>query len=119
MKKILVVDDNQDNMELIVEILEDEGYQPIAFEEAETALDYLAAHSVDLVLMDVSLPKMNGLEATKIIKSKFHHIPVFMLSAHAMSADIEAGEAAGADDYITKPIDEDSLLKKITTALSK
>ncbi|MDX8384240.1 MAG: response regulator [Ghiorsea sp.] len=119
MKKILVVDDNLDNMDLIVEILEDEYYLPISFGEAEPALDYLDDHHVDLVLMDVSLPNMNGLEATKIIKTKFHHLPVFILSAHAMSADIEAGRAAGCDDYITKPIDEDSLLKKIATALNK
>ncbi len=121
MKTIVVVDDNADNIALIAEILEDEGYQAVEFEMAESALTYLESHTADLILMDVSLPKMNGLEATKIIKSKpdLHHIPIFMLSAHAMSKDIQAGMDAGADDYITKPIDEEDLLHKIAAILAK
>jgi len=112
---ILVVDDNEDNRDLICEILEDAGYGFCEAADAESSLKILEKKTFDLVLMDVSLPKMNGLEATQIIKNdpKFKKLPVFLLTAHAMPSDIDAGKAAGADSYITKPIDEEELLKEI------
>jgi len=117
--KILVVDDNEDNRDLICEILEDANYEFTEAEDAETSLLRLTETPFDLVLMDVSLPQMNGLEATKIIKAdeRYHGLPVFLLTAHAMASDIEAGKAAGADSYITKPIDEDKLLAEIKRVL--
>jgi len=118
-KKILVVDDNPDNRDLICEILEDADYDFVEAEDAEASLRALADTHFDLVLMDVSLPNMNGLEATKIIKAdpKCEGLPVFLLTAHAMQSDIDAGKAAGADSYITKPIDEDKLLAEIERIL--
>jgi len=118
-KKILVVDDNPDNRDLISEILEDAEYDFVEAEDAEESLKLLAVGGFDLVLMDVSLPKMNGLEATKIIKAdpRYKGLPVFLLTAHAMQSDVDAGKEAGADSYITKPIDEDKLLAEIEKAL--
>jgi len=118
-KKILIVDDNADNRDLICEILEDAGYDFIEAEDAESSLDILQDTVFDLVLMDVSLPNMNGIEATKQIKANANYtgLPVFLLTAHAMQSDIDAGKAAGADSYITKPIDEDKLLLEISNVL--
>lgn len=115
---ILVVDDNPDNRDLISEILEDADYNFKEAADAESSLEMLSQETFDLVLMDVSLPKMNGLEATKIIKENTNYkMPVFLLTAHAMQSDIDAGKAVGADSYITKPIDEDKLLAEIARVL--
>jgi len=120
MKNILVVEDNPDNRDLICEILEDAEYDFIEAEDAEIGLDMMTKHRFDLVLMDVSLPGMNGLEATKMIKGNpdYAGLPVFLLTAHAMQSDIDAGKAAGADGYMTKPIDEDKLLAEISKVLA-
>ncbi|MDQ6989522.1 MAG: response regulator [Mariprofundaceae bacterium] len=119
MAKILVVDDNPDNRDLICDILEDADYDFVEAADAELGLASMESEIFDLVLMDVSLPGMNGLDATKNIKDNPQHtgIPVFLLTAHAMQSDIDAGKAVGADSYITKPIDEDKLLAEIEKAL--
>ncbi len=115
MATILIVEDNRDNMDLIEEILEDEGYAMLQAYVAEDGITLLSENTVDLILMDVSLPQMSGLEAAKLIKAngKTRQIPLIILTAHARAEDREKAFAAGCDAFLTKPIDEDDLLATI------
>jgi len=116
---ILIVEDYPDNMALIEEILEDEGYQILKAETAEKGFALLETETTDLILMDISLPQMDGLEATTLIKANPNtsHIPIIALTAHAMTTDREMALSAGCDDYITKPVDESKLLFAISELL--
>ena len=111
MKRILVIEDNADNMDLIEEILEDGGYAVLKAAEAEEGIRRLREGGVDLVLMDISLPKMSGLAATRIIKGDpaLRGVPVVALTAHAMVSDREAAMDAGCSAFLTKPVDEELL----------
>ncbi len=115
MKTILVVEDNPDNMALVEQILEDEGFCVLKAVLAKDGIALLKESAVDMILMDISLPEMNGLEATKIIKAgeTTKDIPVIALTAHAMETDREEAISAGCDGYLTKPIDEEELLETI------
>jgi len=114
-KTILVIEDNLDNMALVEEILEDAGFSVEQVTHAEEGIARLQKGGIDLVLMDISLPEMDGLEATRIIKmdENLQAIPVIGLSAHAMKSDRDAAIEAGCDRYQTKPIDELELLQTI------
>ncbi len=106
-KYILVVEDNAQNRELVTDLLTFAGMRVLLAEDAETALELAASEAVDLVLMDVSLPRMDGLEAARRLKSNpaTARLPVIALTAHAMKGDRERILAAGCDGYLTKPID--------------
>ncbi|MCL7488000.1 MAG: response regulator [Desulfobulbaceae bacterium] len=106
LKKILIVDDNRDSRELVIKILQGKGHQLCEAVDGEDALEKVAAEQPDLILMDISLPKMDGYEATRRLKSdeRFASIPVIALTAHAMKGDREKALAAGCEDYISKPI---------------
>lgn len=112
---ILVIEDNPDNMALIEEILEDEGFNIFKALLAGEGIDILNKNKTDLIIMDISLPEMDGLEATRIIKEDvaLKGIPIVALTAHAMPSDRDAALSAGCDDYLTKPIDEKKLLETI------
>jgi two-component system cell cycle response regulator DivK len=105
-KKILVVDDNQDSRELVVKILKNKGYQMIEAVDGEDALQKATAENPDLILMDISIPKINGYEVTRRLKSQvnFKNTPIIALTAHAMKGDREKALEAGCDGYISKPI---------------
>ena len=121
MKKcILVVEDNPDNMNLVKWILEDAGYSVKEATRAEEGIATLRDQSIDLVLMDISLPGMDGLEATRVIRAdkSLAIVPIIGLSAHAMENDRRKALAVGCDEYQTKPIDEDALLSVISRFLS-
>jgi two-component system cell cycle response regulator DivK len=118
---ILVVEDNPDNRKLFAWMLEDEGY---AIEEAVTAEDGLEAlrhRPFDLVLMDISLPGMDGKEATRRIRADLGlaHLPVIAVTAHAIKGEDAAIMASGVDALITKPIDETDLSRTIRTLLER
>ncbi|MCB0035709.1 MAG: response regulator, partial [Anaerolineales bacterium] len=104
MKKILIVEDVELNIDLLVQLLEDD-YELIVAEDGQEGVAMAAAHRPDLILMDMSLPVLDGYEATKQIKAQteLQHIPIIGLSAHAMAGDADKAAAAGCDDYITKP----------------
>jgi two-component system cell cycle response regulator DivK len=121
MKTILVVEDNPDNMALIDQILTDEGFIVLKAVMAEEGLEFLKNHHIDLVLMDISLPKMSGTDAIRAIKSDevLKSIPVIAVSAHAYTSDKEKVFKAGCDAYITKPLSEDVLLMAIKKLLKK
>ena len=116
-KKILVVEDNSDNRILITDILESLDYEVTVAVDGEQGVQMAKALQPDLILMDLSLPKMDGWTAAGHIKSMngFANIPIIALTAHAMVGDRERAIQAGCDDYITKPID----LRALTTILQK
>ncbi len=120
-KKILVVDDNQDNRELVVKILKSKGYQMIEAIDGEEALEKAIAEKPDLILMDISIPKINGYEVTRRLKSRadFKDTPIIALTAHAMKGDREKTIKAGCDGYISKPFNIHELPDQIKTYLKE
>jgi len=105
-KKILVVDDNNDSRELVVKVLKNQGYEMIEAIDGEEALEKAVSEKPDLILMDISIPKLNGYEVTKRLKSleEVKEIPVVALTAHAMKGDRAKAIEAGCEGYISKPI---------------
>jgi len=119
MAKILLVEDNEMNRDMLSRRLERRGYQVIIAEDGATGVAKAKSESPDLVLMDMSLPVMDGWEATRQIKAaaETKTVPVIALTAHAMAGDEEKALAAGCDDYETKPVDLPKLLTKIDALL--
>ena len=121
MKTILLVEDHEMNRDMLSRRLRRKGFTVEEAVDGLQALEKISALKPDIVLMDMSLPRMDGWEATKRVKSDdaVKHIPVIGLSAHAMSGDRQKGLNAGCDDYDTKPIDFKRLLEKINTLLER
>ena len=115
MKKILIVEDEPHALETLQDRLEFEGYEIITAEDGETALAKARGESLDLIILDVMLPKMDGRKVCRLLKfdEKLRHIHIIMLTARAQQSDIELGKEVGADAYITKPFDMNILLAKI------
>jgi two-component system, cell cycle response regulator DivK len=118
MRKILIVEDVEYNRDLLVQLLEDE-YEILTAADGATGIEVAARHHPDLILMDLSLPGVDGWEATRRLKarSETEAIPVIALTAHAMQGDEERARACGCDDYLTKPIDEDQLFATLARLL--
>lgn len=112
---ILVVDDNPDNLKLVRWTLEDEGYNVTEAVTAEEALDLAARRDFDLVLMDISLPGMDGKEATRRLRSipRYASTPILAVTAHAISEEQAEIRTSGVSEVIHKPIDIKQLLKTI------
>jgi len=117
--KILLVEDNEMNRDMLSRRLERKGYQVIMAVNGEEGVEMAKSEGPDLILMDMSLPVIDGWEATRRIKAgpETQKIPVIALTAHAMSGDREKALEAGCDDYDTKPIEFANLLIKIETLL--
>jgi CheY-like chemotaxis protein len=115
-KRILVVEDNKDNMTLIVDVLTSFDYGVIQAVDGETGVSLARSDVPDLILMDLSLPRMDGWTAARSIKedAALKHIPIIALTAHAMIGDKERALQAGCDDYLSKPIDLAELARKLT-----
>lgn len=114
-KRILVVEDNPDNRILITDVLSALDYEVLVAVDGEEGLSLAKGEVPDLILMDLSLPKMDGWTATEQIKADdaLKHIPIIALTAHAMVGDREKALQAGCDDYISKPIDLRELTSKL------
>ena len=112
MKTILIVEDIEFNIDLLTQILEDE-YNLVVAKDGAQGVAYTEQYNPDLVLMDIALPIMDGYDAKRNIRKKFQTLPIIGLSSHAMQGDAEKARSAGCSDYLTKPVDEDLLLKKI------
>ena len=119
MAKILLVEDNDMNRDMLSRRLLRKGYEVVMALDGQQAVEMAAAEKPDLILMDMSLPVLDGWEATRRIKAAAatRGIPVIALTAHAMSGDREKALESGCDDYDTKPIDLPRLLAKMTAAL--
>jgi len=115
--KILVIEDNPVNMKLITSILKKFGYEVYQAEEAESGIAIAKKELPSLIFMDIQLPKMDGLEATKLLKSDegTRNIKIVALTAFAMKDDKERALQAGCDGYISKPIRYKELLDKINS----
>jgi DNA-binding response OmpR family regulator len=120
-KTILIVEDREDIAELIQVHLEKDGFKTCLASNGEKALEILAAYRIDLILLDLMLPRISGLEVMKRIKShpKWSRIPVIIESARSDDADIVQGLELGADDYVTKPFSQTVLLARIHKILSR
>jgi CheY-like chemotaxis protein len=121
MATILYVEDNEDNVYMLSSRLKRRGFDVIFARDGAEGVEMAGRERPDLVLMDLSLPVIDGWEATRRIKAAAgtSGIPVIALSAHAMAGDREKALAAGCDDYDTKPVDLPRLLRKIEVLLDK
>lgn len=114
--RILVVEDNRDNITLISDMLTSMNYEVLMAYDGQRGVEIATAEKPDLILMDLSLPVMDGWTATQIIKanSELKDIPIIALTAHAMLGDRERALKAGCDDYVSKPINMPELSVKIS-----
>jgi two-component system cell cycle response regulator DivK len=121
MVKILYIEDNEDNLYMLSNRLARRGYEVVSARSGEQGIAMAASEAPALILMDLSLPIIDGWEATRRLKSEAmtRNIPVIALSAHAMTGDREKAIAAGCDEYDTKPVNLPRLLDKITTLLGR
>ncbi len=121
MPKILLVEDNETNRDMLSRRLLRKGYDVVMAEDGEQAVRMATSECPDLILMDMSLPVLDGWEATRRVKSgeATRSIPVIALTAHAMAGDRERALEAGCDDYDTKPIELPRLLDKIGALIAR
>jgi len=119
MPRILLVEDNELNRDMLSRRLRRSGYEVLLAEDGQAGVDAAEAGRPDLILMDISLPVLDGYQATRRLKASplTAAIPVIALTAHAMAGDREQSLAAGCSDYDTKPIEYERLLSKIRAAL--
>ena len=113
-KSILIIDDDSRNIFALSAILKAKGFQTLAAINMVEAFSVLDANpTIGIVLMDMMMPGMDGYEATSLLKKdeRFQHLPIIAVTAQAMAGDKEKSLAAGADDYVSKPVDIDLLLK--------
>lgn len=119
MSKILLVEDNEMNRDMLTRRLERKGYEVVIAVDGQAGIDMASSASPDIILMDLSLPVIDGWEATRNIKADpaTQSIPVIALTAHAMAGDEQKALQAGCDDYDTKPVNLKRLLGKIGNLL--
>ena len=119
MPKILLVEDNEMNRDMLSRRLQRKGYEVVLALDGQSGVEMSQTQAPDLILMDMSLPVLDGWEATRRLKTdaSTRHIPIIALTAHAMSSDREKALEAGCDDYDTKPVELPRLLAKIEALL--
>ncbi len=118
MSRILVIEDSPTSMMLVVYVLENAGHEVLQAETAETGIRFAREAHPDLIFMDIHLPDMDGLEASRLLKADdaTRHIPICALTASAMKGDEERIRAAGCDGYLSKPASYKDLLAVVATA---
>ena len=119
-RTILIVEDEPRNLKLLRDLLQRFGYETMEATDGEQGVELARAKIPNLILMDIMMPKMDGLEATRIIKADTNtkHIPIIALTSYAMKGDRERTIEAGCDGYIAKPVDIQEVLKAIEHLLS-
>src|SRR3954471_3941349 len=119
-KRILVVEDQEDNRQILRDLLSNVGYEMIEAEDGVQAVEQATKHRPDLILMDIQLPLMDGYEATRRIKANplLNAIPIIVVTSYALSGDEEKARAAGCDAYFSKPFSPRQLLAKVREYLS-
>ena len=120
-KKILIVEDNELNMKLFNDLLEAHGYETVTTRDGSTALDLARNEMPDLILMDIQLPEVSGLDITKQLKSEddIKHIPVIAVTAFAMKGDEDKIKECGCEGYVSKPISIVSFIQTISAHLQQ
>jgi len=121
MPRILLVEDNEMNRDMLSRRLERKGFEVAVAVDGRQGVDMALAGGYDLILMDMSLPELDGWEATRELRAQpqTQRVPIVALTAHAMAGDREKALEAGCDDYDTKPIELPRLLEKIDTLLKR
>jgi two-component system, cell cycle response regulator DivK len=121
MVKILYIEDNEDNLYMLSSRLKRRGYEVIAASDGESGIEAALREQPALILMDLSLPVIDGWEATRRLKAaaETQHIPIVALSAHSMAGDREKALAAGCDEYDTKPVEFPRLLEKMASLIAR
>ncbi len=121
MPRILLVEDNEMNRDMLSRRLERKGYEVTIAVDGQQGMDMARAGGYDLILMDMSLPEVDGWEATRMLRAEpdTRSVPIIALTAHAMAGDRDKALEAGCDDYDTKPIELPRLLGKIEALLSR
>ena len=120
-KKILLVEDNEDNRMIYRTILAHHGYEVIEAVDGEEGVERARSELPDLILMDVSIPKMDGWQATRTLKvdSATAHIPIIALTAHAMASDREKALEAGCDGYLAKPVEPRQVAAEVERQIAR
>ena len=116
---ILVVDDDKNTRLLLKAVLESEHYTVFTAEHGEAALDIMDREHIDLVVLDIMMPKMDGYEFTRTLRENQSTLPILMVSAKHLPEDKHRGFIVGTDDYMTKPIDEEEMLLRIKALLRR
>jgi CheY-like chemotaxis protein len=121
MSRLLLVEDNEINRDMLSRRLQRKGYEILIAVDGQEGVDKARGEKPDLILLDMSLPVMDGWEAARLLKGEdgTKAIPIIALTAHAMSGDREKAIEAGCDEYDTKPVELPRLLEKIQTLLAK
>ena len=116
---ILVADDDKNTRRLLQAVLEAENYTVFTAENGEDALEVMDREHIDLVVLDIMMPKMDGYEFTKTLRAAQSELPILMISAKQLPEDKHKGFLVGTDDYMTKPLDEEELLLRIRALLRR
>ena len=116
---ILVVDDDKNTRMYFQAVLEKNGYTSSTAKDGEEALEILSKEHVDLVVLDIMMPRMDGYEFTKTLREGDNNLPILMVSAKQLPTDKNKGFAVGTDDYMTKPVDQDEFLYRIKALLRR
>ena len=119
MFQIMVVDDDKNTRMLLKAVLEAENYTVFTAENGEDALSVMDANHIDLVVLDIMMPKMDGYTFTKALRESNNNLPILMVSAKQLPSDKKHGFLVGSDDYMTKPIDEEEMLWRIKALLRR
>ena len=119
MATILVVEDRRELLEVLQRTLQSSGYDVLVAADGDAALEMALDVELDLIILDVGLPKRSGLEVARVLRERGQRAPVLMLTAHGGIPDKVAGFEAGADDYLTKPFDYDELLARVKALLRR
>lgn len=119
MFRILVVDDDKHTRILMRSLLENDGYTVFTAENGEDALELMDKEHIDLVVLDIMMPEMDGYEFTRTLRESDNNLPILMVSAKQLPADKKKGFLVGTDDYITKPVDEEEMLLRIKALLRR
>jgi len=116
---IMIVEDDENTRKLMHEVLKENGYKPILAKDGMEALDLLDTVLVDLIVLDIMMPRMDGYEFSKTLRDVGWNIPILMVTAKESQVDKKRGFIVGTDDYMVKPVDEEEMLLRIAALLRR